>query len=51
MNFNEGSKALLYVIEQWGIRPIFGVTGGGILEIVKHLTSYDRKSKHINFYI
>ncbi len=49
MYFNEGSKALLYVLEQWGIRHIFGVTGGGILEIVKHIHAYQEEDTQLNF--
>ncbi len=37
MKFSEISSALCYTLEKWGINCLYGVTGGGLLELIKHL--------------
>ena len=50
MFFKEASEALIYALETWGIRHIFGVTGGGVFEITKYLTPYKENLPYLSLF-
>ena len=37
MEFDSGNEAIIEIFRQWGLSHYFGVTGGGIIHMTKHL--------------
>ena len=44
MNDTEIGMVLLKALNDWGIRYVYGVTGGGVLELLKHLPALHQQS-------
>lgn len=40
MDIDDGNAALVFNLKEWGIRCIAGVTGGGLIHLLKHIPRF-----------
>lgn len=46
----QGSQYFLKALNKWGIKIVFGVTGGAVFEIVKYLPEYQTNKQDLQFF-